>query len=108
MEFARMPITDSPIRSSEISLTNFQKNMSECLDLALRNKLTLTKHGRAQWHVTEASYLERIEAIARGELLSALNIEHQFSADLDDATRARILAQMPSDEEVATGRWHNA
>lgn len=108
MEFAAMTEISPRLQADNISLTNFHNNMSECLDLALRQKVTLTKHGRAQWHVTEASYLERIEALARGEIFAALGIRHQLSSDLDEATRARILAQMPTDAEVESGRWNDA
>ena len=90
-----------------ITLTRFHNNTGEFLDLALRSKVTLTKHGRPQWHITEASYLDRIEAIAAGNLLVALNRKHEYSADLDEAARARIIAQMPSDEEVANERWNS-
>ena len=91
----------------EVTLTRFHNNTGEFLDLALREKVTLTKHGRPQWHITEASYLERLEKIAAGKLLEALDRKHDFSRDLDDATRARMTAQLPTAQELANDRWND-
>ena len=91
----------------EVTLTRFHNNTGEFLDLALREKVTLTKHGRAQWHITEASYLARLEAIASGNLLEALDRKHAYARDLDGEARARIKAQMPTAEEVAHDRWND-
>ncbi len=92
----------------EVTLTSFHNNTGAFLDLALREKVTLTKHGRAQWHITEAGYLERLEAIAAGKLLEALDPRHSHSRDLDAATRARIKAHIPTAEEIANDRWNDA
>ena len=92
----------------EVTLTRFHNNTGEFLDLALREKVTLTKHGRPQWHITEASYLERLEAIAAGNLLAALDRKHFYTRDMTDADRREIDAQMPTAEEIANDRWNDA
>ena len=97
----------SAMPATEVTLTRFHNNTGEFLDLALREKVTLTKHGRAQWHITEASYLDRLEAIAAGKLLDALQPSHQFAHELDAETRARIAAQGPTAEEIANDRWND-
>jgi hypothetical protein len=107
LETIIMPHAATADTSHQVTLTRFHNNTGEFLDLALREKVTLTKHGRAQWHITEASYLDRIEAIAAGNILQALDRRHEFAKDLDQATRARIAANMPTDEEVANDRWND-
>ena len=46
-------------------------------------------------------------AEASARLLKALDRKHLFSRDLDDDARARIHAQMPTDEEIANDRWND-
>jgi hypothetical protein len=91
-----------------VPLTRFHNNTGEFLDLALTAPVTLTKHGRAQWKITEAGYYDRLETLAAGNVLSALNREHLFSADLTDDMARRIAAQMPTAEEIAKDRWNDA
>lgn len=97
----------NPAAAHEVTLTRFHNNTGEFLDLALREKVTLTKHGRAQWHITEASYLDRLEAIAAGKLLEALGRKHFYTGDMTDADRREIDAQMPTAEEIANDRWND-
>ena len=101
---ARMEPTPS---GHEVTLTRFHNNTGEFLDLALRQRVTLTKHGRAQWHITEAGYLERLEEIARGNLLEAMDRKHVFARDLDEAARAEITNQLPTAEEISNDRWND-
>lgn len=42
---------------------------------------------------------------ARSRVIKALDIEARPTAALPDALRARILANLPSAEEITTGRW---
>ena len=57
--------------------------------------------------VADHAYFARIEAIARGRILEALDIEAHLSAEMPEALRARILANLPSAEEIASGRWND-
>ncbi len=102
-----MPLTPSLDERPNVPLTRFHNNTGEFLDLALTSPITLTKHGRAQWKISEAGYYDRLEALAAGNILSALNREHLFSADLTDDMVRRIEAQMPSAQEVAQDRWND-
>ena len=43
---------------------------------------------------------------ARKRILEALDVEAHPTAAMPDALRARILANLPSADEIATGRWH--
>jgi hypothetical protein len=91
----------------KVPLTRFHNNTGEFLDLALTSPVTLTKHGRAQWKIAEAGYYDRLETLAAGNVLSALNRQHLFSADLSEDMAAKIAAQMPTDEEIAQDRWND-
>jgi hypothetical protein len=102
-----MPPAEPAAAGYQVTLTRFHNNTGEFLDLALREKVKLTKHGRAQWHIIEASYLDRIEAIAAGNLLEALQRRHSHARDLDKETRARMAAHMPTNEEIANDRWND-
>lgn len=91
----------------KVPLTRFHNNTGEFLDLALTSPVTLTKHGRAQWKIAEAGYYDRLEELAAGNVLSALNRKHLFSADLTEDMAARIAAQMPTAVEIAQDRWND-
>ena len=91
----------------KVPLTRFHNNTGEFLDLALTSPVTLTKHGRAQWKIAEAGYYDRLEELAAGNVLSALNRQHLFSADLTEDMATRIAAQMPTAEEIAQDRWND-
>ena len=43
---------------------------------------------------------------ARKRILEALDIEAHPTAAMPDALRARILANLPSVDEIATDRWN--
>ena len=45
---------------------------------------------------------------ARKRILEALDIEAHLTAAMPDALRARILANLPSADEIAEGRWFDA
>lgn len=94
-------------RESRIPLTRFHNNTGQFLDLALTSPVTLTKHGRAQWKIAEAGYYERLEQLAAGNVLAALDRQHLFSAELSEDMIADIDAQMPTAEEIAQDRWND-
>lgn len=102
-----MPQATKAVEHPDVPLTRFHNNTGECLDLALKSPVTLTKHGRAQWKIAEAGYYDRLESLAAGNVLSALNREHLFSADLTNDMARRIAAQMPTAEEIAADRWND-
>jgi hypothetical protein len=102
-----MPQTVQNADNPNVPLTRFHNNTGEFLDLALKAPVTLTKHGRAQWKISEAGYYNRLEALAAGNVLTALNREHLFSADLSADMARRIDAQMPSAAEIAQDRWND-
>ena len=102
-----MSQTPPTTRRSDVPLTRFHNHTGEVLDLALKAPVTLTKHGRAQWKISDAGYYDRLEALAAGNVLAALNRQHLFSADLTDDMIGRIAAQMPSADEIAADRWND-
>lgn len=102
-----MPQSSQAARISDVPLTRFHNNTGEFLDLALTSPITLTKHGRAQWKITEAAYYDRLESLAAGNVLTALNRQHLFSADMSEDMAQAITAQMPTAEEIAQDRWND-
>ena len=97
--------TTAPSEHKRVPLTQFHNATGEFLDQAMRAPIILTSHGRPRQIVADHAYVTRIEAIARGKILEALDIETHLSADMPEALRARILANLPSAEEIANGRW---
>ena len=47
------------------------------------------------------------ETTARGIILDARRIEARRAADMPEELRTRILANLPSAEEIASGRWND-
>ena len=99
--------TTAPSEHKRVPLTQFHNATGDFLDQAMREPIVLTSHGRPRQIVADHAYVERIEAIARGKILEALNIEAHSTADMPKALRARILANLPSAEEIANGRWND-
>ena len=99
--------TTAPTEHKRVPLTQFHNATGEFLDQAMREPIVLTSHGRPLQIVADHAYVARIEAIARGKILEALDIEASLSSEMPDALRARILANLPSAEEIASGRWND-
>ena len=97
--------TTAPTEHKRVPLTQFHNATGEFLDQAMREPIVLTSHGRPRQIVADHAYFARIEAIARGKILEALDIEAHLSAEMPDGLRARIIANLPSAEEIASGRW---
>jgi hypothetical protein len=89
-----------------VPLTRFHNNTGEFLDLASRTPVVLTSHGRERHILLDSAYFRRLEAIARGHILAALELEVHAATDMPADLRARILAAQPSDEEIAAGKWN--
>ena len=90
-----------------IPMTQFHNAMGEFLDQATRTPIILTSHGRDKQIVADLAYVERLEAIARGNIIDALQIEVHSTRDMPAAMKARILATQPTPEEIASGRWND-
>ena len=93
------------INRKRVPLTQFHNATGDYLDQAMREPIVLTSHGRPRQIVADHAYVARLETIARGKIIEALDIEAHLSADMPEALRARILANLPSAEEIANGRW---
>ena len=97
----------APSEHKRVPLTQFHNATGDFLDQAMREPIVLTSHGRPRQIVADHAYVARLEAIARGKIIEALDIEAHLSADMPEALRARILANLPSAEEIANGRWND-
>jgi predicted DNA-binding ribbon-helix-helix protein len=69
--------------------------------------VVLTSHGRARHILLDAAYFHRLEEIARGNILAALDLQVYGTADMPADLRAHILATQPSDAEIAGGKWND-
>ena len=99
--------TTAPSEHKRVPLTQFHNATGDFLDQAMREPIVLTSHGRPRQIVADHAYVARLETIARGKILEALDIEVRSTADMPEALRARILANLPSAEEIADGRWND-
>lgn len=90
-----------------VPLTRFHNNTGEFLDLATRTPVVLTSHGRERHILLDSVYFRRLEEIARGNILAALDLEAHDSAAMPDELRAQILGSQPTAEEMASGKWHD-
>lgn len=95
------------INRKRVPLTQFHNATGDYLDQAMREPIVLTSHGRPRQIVADHAYVARLETLARGNIIEALNIEAHETAAMPDALRARVLANRPSAEEIANGRWND-
>jgi hypothetical protein len=102
-----MPTTAANTRR-RIPMTKFHNAMGEFLDEAMRAPIVLTSHGRDKQIVADHAYVERLEAIARGNIIAALQLQVHSTADMPAEMKARILATQPTPEEIASDRWNVA
>lgn len=95
------------IERKRVPLTRFHNATGEYLDEAMRSPIILTRHGRKLQAIVDNAYLERLEAIARGNILRAMDIQVIATADMPSDLRARILASQPTPEEIANDTWND-
>ena len=99
-----------PATASErkrVPLTRFHNATGEFLDLAMREPIVLTAHGRPRQIVADNAYVERLETIAYGKIIEALDLDVRKTSEMPDEMRARILATQPTAEEIANDRWND-
>ena len=89
----------------QIPLTRFHNNTGEFLDLSLRSPIVLTSHGRAKHIIADPAYFARIEQMAAGNLLAALNLTSVPADAMTDQHRAVFDAARPTPQEIANDRW---
>jgi len=102
-----MAALDTANQQPRVPLTRFHNNTGEFLDLATRTPVVLTSHGRERHILLDSVYFRRLEAIARGNILAALDLEVHSGTDMPADLRAHILATQPSDAEIASGNWND-
>lgn len=95
------------IERKRVPLTKFHNATGEYLDMALRSPIVLTSHGRKRQIVADSAYFERLEELARGNIIEAMEIEVASSADMSQDLRQRILATQPTPEEIANDKWND-
>jgi prevent-host-death family protein len=97
----------TPPLKKKVPLTAFHNHTGEYLDLGRRTPVTITKHGRPDITLAEASYFERLERIAAGQILAVLNLAAVDAAEMSDEHAAIFEASRPSSQEIAADRWND-
>jgi hypothetical protein len=95
------------IERKSVPLTKFHNATGEYLDMALRSPIVLTSHGRKRQIVADSAYFERLEELARGNIIEAMDIQVVSSADMPHDLRQRILTNQPTEEEIANDKWND-
>lgn len=88
-----------------VPLTRFHNNTGEFLDLASREPVVLTSHGREKHIVADSAYFRRLEKLAAGHVAEALDIHVAEAGALTAEDIAAIEASLPTKEEVASDQW---
>jgi hypothetical protein len=101
-----MPAADQ-IERKRVPLTKFHNATGEYLDMALRSPIVLTSHGRKRQIVADSAYFERLEELARGNIIEAMDIQVGLTADMTQEQRQRLLANRPTAEEIANDKWND-
>ena len=96
-----------PVEHPSVPLTRFHNNTGEFLDLATREPIALTSYGRERHFIVESAYFRRLEAIAAGEIMEAMNLKSVPSEDLTADDIAMIDECLPTEEELANDRWND-
>jgi prevent-host-death family protein len=96
-----------PPTKRKVPLTTFHNHTGEYLDLGRRTPVTITKHGRPDITIAEASYFERIERIAAGQILAVLDLSAVDAADMSEEHAAIFDAARPTPQEIAADRWND-
>ena len=77
-----------------VPLTRFLNNTGEFLDLASRTSVVLTSDGRDMHVVAAAAYFRRLEAIAAGTILEALDLRATPAEALGDEDVTALEASL--------------
>ena len=97
----------TPIERKRVPLTKFHNATGEYLDMALRSPIILTSHGRKRQIVADSAYFERLEELARGNIIEAMDIQIGLTADMTQEMRQRLLANRPTAEEIVNDKWND-
>lgn len=97
----------TPPPRKKVPLTAFHNKTGEYLDLGRRAPVTITKHGRPDITLAEASYFERLERIAAGQILAVLDLAAVDAGDMSAEHTAILESARPTAEELAADRWND-
>lgn len=98
---------DTQLERKRVPLTKFHQATAEYLDMALRSPIILTSHGRERHIVADSAYFERLEELARGNIIAAMDIQVASDTDMPLDLRQRILANQPTAEEILNDKWND-
>src|SRR3546814_18863022 len=87
-----------------VPLTRFHNNTGEFLDLATKQPVVLTSHGRERHVIADSEYFRHLEHAARGMIADHLNIEAVASSDMNDADRQALAHPRPSASYIPNNR----
>jgi PHD/YefM family antitoxin component YafN of YafNO toxin-antitoxin module len=90
-----------------VPLTRFHNNTGEFLDLATKQPVILTSHGRERHIIADSDYFRHLEQAARGNILDHMEIEAVAATEMTDADRRALDNARPSASEIANDRWED-
>ena len=93
-----------------IPLTRFHNNTGEFLDLATKQPVVLTSHGRERHVIADSEYFRHLEQAARGMIADHMTEEttrEQWLSDMTEADRQAFANARPSASELANDRWED-
>lgn len=96
-----------PPPRKKVPLTTFHNHTGQFLDLGRQAPVTITKHGRPDITLAEASYFERLERIAAGQILALLDLVAVDAREMSADHAAIFDAARPTPEEIAADRWND-
>lgn len=91
----------------KIPLTRFHNNTGEFLDLASKQPVILTSHGRERHIIADSDYFRHLEQTARGNILDHMEIEAVAASEMTDADRRAFENARPSASEIINDRWED-
>ena len=97
--------TATAIDHPRVPLRRFRNNTREVLDLASREPVVLTSHGREKHVVSDSAYFRRLEKLAAGHVGEALEVHVAEAGSMTAEDIAAIKASLPTREELASDRW---
>lgn len=97
--------THIPMVKKNVPITTFHNHSGQYLNLGRCAPIIITTDGRPDLVIVEASYFERIERIAAGQILAVLDLVAVDTADMSVAHIGLFGTSRPTPEELAADCW---
>jgi hypothetical protein len=88
-----------------VPLTRFHNNTGEFLDMAIKQPLVLTSHGRDRQVIMDSDYFKHLEKAAAGTIIAGMKVEAVSSSDMTEADARAFANARPTANELKNDRW---